>query len=137
MYARAFEVLEGLKNVRMVRAHSIEDSDLFKDEVFDVVFVDSNHIFDVAYQEYEIYRKRVKPGGFMFFDDIHHLPVFPEMDVFWEHVLDEKIEMNSLHVPDGFGAVKIDQKIAIPAWKDVHERSVFEIQSRRFKAGKA
>lgn len=137
MYARAFGVLEGLKNVRMVRAHSIENADLFKDDVFDVIYVDSNHIFDSAYQEYEIYRKKVKPGGVMFFDDIHYPPVSPEMDVFWDHVLDEKIEMNSLHGPSGFGAVKIDQKTVVPSWKDVQERAAFEIQSRRFRAGNA
>jgi hypothetical protein len=126
-----------LKNVRVVRAHSIDNAEIFKDEVFDVIFVDSNHIFDVAYQEYEIYRKKVKPGGFMFFDDIHYPPVSPEMDVFWERVLDEKLEMNSLHGPSGFGVAKIDQKVVVPSWKSIHDRVTVEIQSRRFKAGKA
>jgi len=136
MYAWASGVLESLKNVRMVRAHSIENADLFKNEVFDVIFVDSNHIFDSAYQEYEIYRKKVKPNGVMFFDDIHYPPVFPEMDVFWEHVLDEKLEMNSLHGPSGFGAVKINQKLSVPSWKDVRDHAAYEIQNRRFRAGK-
>lgn len=76
---------------------------------FDAVFIDAAHDFARCYGDYIRYRPLVKPGGLMFFDDIH---LCPEMDQAWFSIADRKIDLPSLHYT-GFGACQIDPDLTI------------------------
>jgi len=118
----------GLPNVRAVTADSVAHADkLPRGRWIDLLFVDGNHTFNQAYGEYEAYRPLVKPGGLVFFDDIRLPMSTREMDVFWDHVVDPKAELEGMH-HTGIGVCVVDPSVALPLWAEV-----IGAASRRFK----
>lgn len=41
----------------------------FKDETYDFVFIDGSHVFEDVKRDYELYEKKIKSGGLIFFHD--------------------------------------------------------------------
>ncbi len=89
-------------------------------EPFDLVFIDGNHTFNDAYGEYEKFRPFAAQGGIMLFDDIKLPMATHEMEIFWDMILDPKVELPELHYT-GFGVVKIDRAVRVPSWTEVIE----------------
>lgn len=60
----------------------------------DLLFLDSDHRYDVVWNEYKTFRSFVRPGAPMLFDDVM---LNPEMKKFWSEVVDPKQEVPFLH----------------------------------------
>lgn len=74
--------------------------------LIDALFIDADHSFDAAGREYALYRRFVRPGGVIFFDDIH---LNRDMERLWAEIPDAKAELPGLH-QSGFGcAVKSNE----------------------------
>lgn len=97
--------LKTLSNVIPITADSRKAMSLFPAECkqFDLIYLDSDHTYDVVAPEFRIYREMLAPGGVMVFDDI---TLNPEMRRFWAEVPSPKAELNFLHrlCGAGFGA---------------------------------
>ena len=94
--------LRTLKNVIALTADSRKAKELFPAECrkFDLIYLDSDHTYDVVSPEFKIYREMLAPGGVMVFDDI---ALNPEMRRFWSEVPEPKAELNFLHTLCGAG----------------------------------
>jgi predicted O-methyltransferase YrrM len=99
------ESLKNLPNVIPITADSRKAKDLFPPgcDRFGIIYLDSDHTYDVVSPEFKLYREMLAPGGVMVFDDI---ALNPEMKRFWSEVPQPKIELNFLHrlCGAGFGA---------------------------------
>lgn len=97
--------LKTLSNVIAITSDSRKAKELFPLECkqFELIYLDSNHVYDVVSPEFKIYGEMLAPGGVMVFDDI---TLNPEMVKFWSEVPSPKIELNFLHrlCGAGFGA---------------------------------
>ena len=125
----------GFPNIKVFIGNSLLIADqVAREGPFDFAFIDGNHIFEAVYGDYVLYRKSMKPGGFMFFDDIHHPVGWPEMDVFWSRVTKEpKTELPALH-DKGFGVVKVDPSVSPLPLESLKEEAEREIWSKRYLA---
>lgn len=61
----------------------------------DILFLDSEHTYNVVSSEYRLYCPLVKNGGLILLDDIHFNE---EIERFWEQVPPPKIELPYLHL---------------------------------------
>lgn len=99
------ENLKNLSNVIPITSDSRKAKELFPKECnqFGIIYLDSDHTYDVVSPEFKIYREMLVPGGVMVFDDI---TLNPEMRRFWTEVPQPKVELNFLHrlCGAGFGA---------------------------------
>lgn len=99
------ENLKQLGNIVPITADSRKARKLFpaRCDRFDLIYLDSDHTYDVVASEFRIYREMLSPGGVMVFDDI---TLNPEMRRFWSEVPQPKVELNFLHTlcGAGFGA---------------------------------
>jgi predicted O-methyltransferase YrrM len=99
------ENLKNLSNVIPITADSRKAKELFPKDCgqFGIIYLDSDHTYDVVMSEFKIYREMLAPGGVMVFDDI---ALNPEMRRFWAEVPQPKVELNFLHrlCGAGFGA---------------------------------
>ena len=99
------ESLRNLPNVIPITADSRKAKELFPPgcQQFGVIYLDSDHTYDVVSPEFKMYREMLAPGGVMVFDDI---TLNPEMKRFWSEVPHPKVELNFLHrlCGAGFGA---------------------------------
>ena len=69
----------------------------------DLLFIDSEHTYDVTMGQYQKFRPFVSSGGVILMDDIR---MKEEMSQAWEEIPDPKIEFPLLHAEHlGFGAV--------------------------------
>lgn len=69
----------------------------------DVLFLDSDHKYEVVFAEYKLYRPLVRDGGLILIDDIK---INPGLERAWDEVVDPKVAAPFLHWM-GFGiAVK-------------------------------
>jgi len=97
--------LKNLKNIIPITADSRKAKELFPQgcDRFELIYLDSDHTYDVVSPEFKIYREMLVPGGVMVFDDI---TLNPEMRRFWAEVPKPKVELNFLHrlCGAGFGA---------------------------------
>jgi len=97
--------LRTLSNVIPITSDSRQAKELFPKECsrFELIYLDSNHVYDVVSPEFKIYGEMLAPGGVMVFDDI---TLNVEMRKFWAEVPSPKIELNFLHrlCGAGFGA---------------------------------
>jgi predicted O-methyltransferase YrrM len=88
----------------------IQDSltELTLNEKAGILFIDTEHDGIRCAAEYRMHLKHVKPGGLVFFDDIH---LFECMDKFWKDfnpVEGKKFEL-PVHGKAGFGVVLLDE----------------------------
>lgn len=94
-----------LKNVILIMGDSRKAPASFPEACrsFDLIYLDSDHTYDVVMSEFKLYEPMLRPGGVMVFDDI---ALNPEMRRFWKEVPAPKVELNFLHVlmKAGFGA---------------------------------
>lgn len=99
------ENLKNLSNVIPITSDSRKAKALFPAgcDRFGIIYLDSDHTYDVVSPEFKIYREMLAPGGVMVFDDI---ALNPEMRRFWAEVPQPKAELNFLHTlcGAGFGA---------------------------------
>ncbi len=79
---------------------------------FDGCFIDAEHDLASMYQEYALYRKLVRDGGLMFFDDVN---LNPGMQKAWSLVRDPKTTLPGLHF-SGFGVARKNDNVVIPEW---------------------
>jgi len=70
---------------------------------FDLIYLDSDHTYDVVMPEFRLFQPLLRPGGVMVFDDI---TLNAQMRKFWSEVPGPKAELNDLHrlCGAGFGA---------------------------------
>lgn len=99
------ENLKKLGNIVPITADSRKARNLFPTgcDRFELIYLDSDHTYDVVASEFKIYREMLASGGVMVFDDI---ALNPEMRRFWSEVPQPKAELNFLHTlcGAGFGA---------------------------------
>lgn len=70
------------------------------EQPIDLLYVDSDHCYDQAKKEYDLYRPRMSPGAVIVWDDIH---INDGMKRFWGELTEPKEELSYLHSA-GFGA---------------------------------
>ena len=104
-------LISPIKNILHITADSRAAVKLLPAEChsFDLVYLDSDHTYDVVMPEFKLYQPMLRPGGVMIFDDI---TLNDGMRRFWKEVPGEKAELNYLHtlMNAGFGAyVKPEQ----------------------------
>jgi predicted O-methyltransferase YrrM len=94
--------LKALSNVIPITADSRKAKELFPSDCkqFDLIYLDSDHTYDVVASEFRLYREMLAPGGVMVFDDIC---LNPQMRQFWAEVPWPKQELNFLHTLCGAG----------------------------------
>lgn len=97
---------------------------------YDICFIDGDHTFNSAYGDYARCWPHVREGGVIVFDDIKQTMDGDEMRVFWDHVVDPKVELDWLHANAGFGAA-IRGSTAPPSWTAVIDAASREIVRRR------
>lgn len=128
----------GLPNVKFLQCGSHAYADNLRlylppgERIFDFLFIDGDHSFKGAYGDYQRLRDFVKPGGIIFMDDIRMRPPdchAPEMEVVWDYVVDEKLELPELHY-SGFGAIQVDPGRKAPPLEAVSANARREIQER-------
>ena len=68
----------------------IELENILKDKKVDLLFIDGDHTYDGIKNDYLIYNKFVKKGGFIVFHDIkntdYHKSVNCNVDIFWDEL---------------------------------------------------
>lgn len=65
-----------------------------------ILYLDSDHSYDVVKAEFSLYLDLVAKGGVVVFDDIH---LNEQMRRFWAEVPEPKVELNHLHRLSGAG----------------------------------
>lgn len=60
----------------------------------DVLFLDSDHTYEVAFGEYRLYRPLVRDGGLILMDDVR---INPGLERAWAQIVDPKVEAPFLH----------------------------------------
>lgn len=113
----------GMPNLEAVTSDSMAFiGDLASYPPIDILFIDGNHTFNQAYGEYEGYRRRVRDGGVILFDDLALPMATREMEVLWEFIPDPKVRLDSLH-STGFGAAVKDPSVRVPPWEEIITRA--------------
>lgn len=95
---------------------------------YDILYIDGDHTFNSAYGDYVRFWPLVREGGIMVFDDIKLGMAGDEMHVFWNRIIDPKVELDALH-ETGFGAA-IRGSVPPPPWKAVIADVTREIRQR-------
>ena len=72
----------------------------------DLLFLDSEHRYDVVSREFGNFSPLVRPGGIVLLDDIH---LNPDMRRFWFEIRQPKVDLSRLHTVNGagFGALVV------------------------------
>lgn len=69
-YELCVKNLEPVKNyINLIKADSIEASQMYQDYFFDIVYIDASHDYDSVKKDIELWYPKVKPGGFICGDD--------------------------------------------------------------------
>lgn len=55
--------------VKVIKAYSLEATELFEDEFFDWVYIDANHRYEAVKKDLSAWWKKIKQGGYMCGDD--------------------------------------------------------------------
>lgn len=76
--------------------------------VIDFLYIDGDHTYWRAYNEYYRYRRFMKDGGLIVVDDV----LYPELKKMWEDIPDEKVELHRAH-NTGFGAIRVDKSVKV------------------------
>jgi predicted O-methyltransferase YrrM len=94
--------LKTLSNVIPITSDSRRAKELFPPDCkqFDLIYLDSDHTYDVVSAEFKLYSELLAPGGVVVFDDI---ALNPQMRRFWQEVPSPKVELNFLHTLEGAG----------------------------------
>ncbi len=58
------------KFCKLIRKKSREAVDLFKDESLDMLYIDGNHSERVSFEDAVLYFPKVRPGGYIVYDDL-------------------------------------------------------------------
>jgi predicted O-methyltransferase YrrM len=54
----------------------------FADATFDVIYIDGNHTTEYVYQDAKLSLKKLVPGGYLIFDDVHDKGVVAGINLF-------------------------------------------------------
>ena len=68
--------------------------------IVELLFIDSEHTYEHAKAEWELFRPKIVKGGIAFFDDI---ALNDGMKRFWQEISEPKLDLSHLHY-SGFGA---------------------------------
>lgn len=95
-------VLKGIPNIIPLTADSRKAKELLPADCqsIDLLYLDSDHSYDVVMPEFKIFSQMVPVGGVVVFDDI---TLNPEMRRFWAEVPGPKAELTFLHRLSGAG----------------------------------
>lgn len=98
------ELMESCRrpNVEYRTHDSLQDIEL--PGQIDILFIDTDHDGMRCIKEYELYIERVRPGGLVFFDDIHLLQCMKNFWNSFDPKEGEKLEL-PVHGDAGFGVV--------------------------------
>lgn len=76
----------GTPSVSLIRMESREASRLYKDETFDLVYIDANHAYEAVKEDVRLWMPKVKKGGILAGHDIEMKSVFNALkDTFGFH----------------------------------------------------
>lgn len=75
---------------------------------FDICFIDATHQYERALREFEEYRRLLRSGGLVFFDDISLKRGDEDMTPLWDHLPEPKRRLDFLHAT-GFGVVQVEE----------------------------
>lgn len=87
-------------NFTFRQASSIDESLVNSLEPADFVFIDTDHTYEQTKKEFELWSKKVKPGGLLLFDDI--MAKEYGCTKFWNELVGDKLQFEELH-PVGWG----------------------------------
>lgn len=100
--------IEGDSHHQSTYNHLIE---ILKDRQIDFMFIDGDHTYDGVKQDFEMYSKLVKKGGYIAFHDINDTQKHRDREVYvcklWNELKGEKIEFNDYADWGGIGVIKI------------------------------
>ena len=96
------DILARFQNIILMkdRSDSGKVLSVIPNETVDICFVDSEHTYDNAHKEVNLWTSKLKNGGVFIFDDVEYNE---DMKRFWDWVPLQKIYLPGLHYT-GFGA---------------------------------
>ena len=99
-----YDFIKDLPNLYFRHESSLEAGSKFLDSSIDILFIDGDHTYKGATEDYKGYFPKVKEGGIILIDDII---MTEEMNRFWNEIKEFKFEMNYLRerLKRGFGVV--------------------------------
>ena len=77
-YSRDYKIYKNLSTDSSV-LDSLEDAD--------ILHIDGNHTYDVVTQDFDLYKDKVRSGGFILFDDYHDYKYSPEVKPAVDHIV--------------------------------------------------
>jgi len=105
-----YSFFEDIHNIEMRIGDSLKEHSDFKDGEIDLLFIDGDHRYEYARQDYELWYPKVKPGGLILLDDTQ---LSEDMERFWEEIKEPKLDLSFIRQKDphhpgrgsGFGVV--------------------------------
>ncbi len=82
---------EGINNIEAVIGESLSAVNMFEDNSIDLLFIDGNHNYEFAKEDYNKYLPKVKENGIILIDDIQ---LHGGMERFWEEIKEPKFDVN-------------------------------------------
>jgi predicted O-methyltransferase YrrM len=80
-----------INNVEIIQDNSSNAVHRFENDSIDLLFIDGNHAYEVAKEDYDNYFPKVKEGGIILIDDIDFTD---GMRRFWEEIKEDKFDVN-------------------------------------------
>ncbi len=82
---------ENINNIDALIGESLAVVDRFMDNSIDLLFIDGNHDYEFAKEDYNKYLPKVKENGIILIDDIQ---LHSGMERFWEEIKEPKFDVN-------------------------------------------
>lgn len=82
---------ERIYNIEAIIGKSLLIADRFGDNSIDLLFIDGNHDYESAKEDYNKYLPKVKENGIILIDDIQ---LQGDMERFWEEIKEPKFDVN-------------------------------------------
>lgn len=89
---------------------------LLNGKLFDLIFIDGAHEYEVVKKDYLIYKDLVRPGGMIAFHDI---VILDDVRKFWEETRPTLDRFVTFYQPDGYGIGVIIKACQLPTTKVV------------------
>lgn len=68
-YHKVIKRFQNFDNIKVIRRFSTDIDDIIEDNSLDFVYIDGDHTYDGVCKDFDIFYKKVKPGGIIAGDD--------------------------------------------------------------------